>query len=128
MCINGEQAGNLNNRALFVAAWLAIGSLLCGFTQAPGAYADPATAAIGGVVEGENLGGMADSLHVVAPPNWQLVMEIAPGTFLDCGKGMQLLQADDDGRTKVPLSCGVTLTETLVIPSASKPAELIIHY
>jgi hypothetical protein len=35
---------------------------------------------------------------------------------------------DRDGRDVAGLRCGVTLTETVVIPAASKSARLVVHY
>ena len=125
MCANGEHPGNLNRLSgcVRVTGLVLIAFMMSAF-QAPPGEAD----GFGAVQQGENIGGMADEVHVIAPPHWLVVMEVKPGSFLDCGKGMKLLTTDRDGRTTEPLECGVTLTETLVIPAASKPAEVIIHY
>ena len=83
---------------------------------------------IAGVLLADNLGGMTDRVYVSAPPSTEYVLSLERGSFLDCGAGMAVFQTDEDGRSMAPLTCGVTLAETLVIPSASKPARLIIHY
>ncbi len=87
-----------------------------------------AEAQLGGVALGENLGGVMDRIYVAAPPNWQFAVSLQPGSFLDCGTGMEVSQTDANGRRAFPVTCGVTLKETLIIPSASKPARLVIHY
>ena len=82
----------------------------------------------GGVALGDSAGGVTDRAYVVAPPNWTFVVEREAGSFLDCGEGMDARIADGDGRNLTPLRCGVTLTETVVIPAASASARLIVHY
>ncbi|MCI5047494.1 MAG: hypothetical protein MRY59_08325 [Aquisalinus sp.] len=83
---------------------------------------------IGGVVLGDNLGGVLDRIYIAAPPNWQFTVSVERGSFLDCGAGMAVAQTDQDGRDVFPMTCGVTLPETLIIPSASKPAQVTIHF
>ena len=82
----------------------------------------------GGVALGDSKAGLTDRAYVVAPPNYQYVVEVAPGSFLDCGEGMDTAATDAEGRHMALLTCGVTLTETIVIPTASSSAKLIVHY
>ncbi len=82
----------------------------------------------GGVAIGEGRGGVADEAFVVAPPHYLYVVEKEPGSFLDCGEGQETRQTDESGRDAAALSCGVSLTETIVIPAASVSARIIIHY
>lgn len=77
---------------------------------------------------GDSLGGVTDRAYISAPPNWTYVIEREPGSFLDCGEGMDVRQTDADGRDLAGLSCGVTLTETIVIPAAARSARIIVHY
>lgn len=85
-------------------------------------------ASAGGLALGESQGGVTDRAYVSAPPDWRFVIEREPGSFLDCGRGMDARAADADGRDLARLSCGVTLTETLVIPAAAESARLIVHF
>ncbi|HRX38977.1 MAG: hypothetical protein KDA48_05515 [Amphiplicatus sp.] len=96
-------------------------ALLCG-----AALAGDATA--GGVAAGESQGGVTDRAFISAPPNWSYVVEREPGSFLDCGEGMDARMTDEDGRDLAALRCGVTLTETIAIPAAAQSARIIIHY
>lgn len=82
----------------------------------------------GGLALGEGRSGITDRAYVIAPPNWLYVVEKEPGSFLDCGAGMEVRATDPDGRDLAALTCGVTLTETVVIPAASASAKIIIHY
>lgn len=88
----------------------------------------PARASAGGVALGEAHGGIADQAYVIAPPNWLYVVEKERGSFLDCGEGQETRATDEAGRDVAELTCGVTLTETIVIPAASTAARIIIHY
>ncbi|MFN0022335.1 MAG: hypothetical protein ACKVS5_00385 [Parvularculaceae bacterium] len=95
------------------------------------ALASPAAAgerSAGGVSIGESHGGIADEAYVIAPPDYLYVVEREPGSFLDCGAGQEARTTDSAGRDAAPLSCGVTLTETIVIPAASASARIIVHY
>ncbi|NWG70883.1 MAG: hypothetical protein HXY23_04620 [Parvularculaceae bacterium] len=82
----------------------------------------------GGVALGDSEGGITDRAYVTAPPHYAYVVERESGSFLDCGEGMDGRATDVDGRDLAALRCGVTLTETVVIPAASKSARLVIHY
>lgn len=82
----------------------------------------------GGVSIGEGAGGITDRAYVTAPPHYSYVVEKARGSFLDCGEGRDRRAVDQDGRDLATLRCGVTLTETIVIPAAATSARIIIHY
>lgn len=82
----------------------------------------------GGVAIGEGHGGVADEAYILAPPDFLYVVEKEPGSFLDCGEGQETRKTDESGRDAAGLSCGVTLTETIVIPAASASARIIVHY
>ena len=90
----------------------------------------PAAAAesAGAVSIGEGSGGITDRAYVAAPPNYLYVVEKERGSFLDCGEGQDAHATDEDGRDMAVLRCGVTLTETIVIPAAADSARIIIHY
>jgi hypothetical protein len=103
-------------------ALTALAALLA-FTSA--AAAQPSA---GAVALGESHGGVTDRAYVMAPPNWAYVIEREPGSFLDCGEGMDQRMADTDGRDLASLRCGVTLTETLAIPAAAQSARIIVHF
>jgi hypothetical protein len=98
---------------------LAIGFMMGAAVAAPSA---------GGVALGDSQGGITDRAFVSAPPNWSYVIEREPGSFLDCGEGMDARVADADGRDIASLTCGVTLTETIVIPAAAESARVIVHF
>ncbi len=125
MCSKRKQPVNYLLVAIVIMVLMHCADLLVSSAQA---QTGQPSAEIGGVALGENLGGVLDRVFVAAPPNWQFTVALTPGSFLDCGSGMAVAQTADDGRDVFPVSCGVTLTETLVIPSASRPAQLIIHY
>lgn len=82
----------------------------------------------GGIVIGDGVGGVTDRAYVTAPPNYLYVVEKERGSFLDCGEGQDVRATDNDGRDLATLRCGVTLTETIVIPAAAASARIIIHY
>lgn len=82
----------------------------------------------GSLALGDSQGGVTDRAYISAPPNWSFVIEREPGSFLDCGRGMDAEITDRDGRDLASLSCGVTLTETIVIPAAAQSARIIVHY
>jgi hypothetical protein len=90
--------------------------------------ADPAGRSAGGIAMGEGVGGITDRAYVAAPPNYLYVIEKERGSFLDCGEGQDGHATDEDGRDMAVLRCGVTLTETVVIPAAASSARIIIHY
>ncbi len=82
----------------------------------------------GGLALAEGHGGITDQAYVIAPPNWLYIVERERGSFLDCGEGQETRATDDSGRDVAELTCGVTLTETIVIPAASASARIIVHY
>lgn len=82
----------------------------------------------GGVAIGDGVGGVTDRAYVTAPPYYSYVVEKERGSFLDCGEGRDVRAADRDGRDQAMLRCGVTLTETVVIPAAASSARIVIHY
>lgn len=77
---------------------------------------------------GDGAAGVTDRAWVTAPPNYLYVVEKERGSFLDCGEGRERRAVDPDGRDMAPLRCGVTLTETMVIPAAASSARIIIHF
>ena len=93
-----------------------------------GAAAEGREGSAGGLAIGEAHGGIADEAFVIAPPHYLYVVEKEPGSFLDCGEGQETRLTDDAGRDAAALTCGVTLTETIVIPAASASARIIVHY
>ncbi len=86
------------------------------------------TGGAGGVAVGDGAGGVTDRAWVTAPPHYLYVVERERGSFLDCGDGQDQRAVDADGRDMAPLRCGVTLTETIVIPAAASSAKLIVHF
>lgn len=90
--------------------------------------ASAAERSAGGLALGESHGGITDQAYVIAPPRWLYVVEKERGSFLDCGEGQETRSTDANGRDVAELTCGVTLTETVVIPAASASARIIIHY
>jgi hypothetical protein len=115
MCLTRKQSVN---RGAGLAA--ALGALF--------ASAAAAESTAGGVALGDTHGGIADQAFVLAPPHWLYVVEKERGSFLDCGEGQEARSTDDAGRDSAKLTCGVTLTETIVIPAASSSARIIIHF
>ncbi len=92
------------------------------------APAHAAERSAGGLALGESHGGITDQAYVMAPPHWLYVVEKERGSFLDCGEGQETRQTDSAGRDVAALTCGVTLTETIVIPAAAASARIIVHY
>ena len=82
----------------------------------------------GGIAAGESQGGVTDRAYVSAPPHYAYVVEREAGSFLDCGDGAETRVTDGAGRDMAALACGVTLTETTVIPAAAVSARVIVHY
>ena len=82
----------------------------------------------GGVAIGEADAGVTDRAYVTAPPNYAYIIERGAGSFLDCGEGMDSHKTDEAGRDTAFLQCGVTLTETIFIPTAAASARIIVHY
>ena len=82
----------------------------------------------GGVAIGDGQGGVTDRAYVTAPPHYMFIVEKERGSFLDCGEGQDIRATDSDGRDLATLRCGVTLTETVVIPAAASSARIIVHY
>lgn len=105
---------------------LAAAILAVSFAFSGGAMAADGSA--GGVAIGDGSGGITDRAFVAAPPNYLYVVEKERGSFLDCGEGQDNRATDPDGRDVEMLRCGVTLTETVVIPAAASSARIIIHY
>lgn len=118
MCAERKQ--NLN----IIAASLAAALTLPAIAAAEGA----AGVSAGGVSIGDGSGGITDRAYVAAPPNYLYVVEKERGSFLDCGEGQDGRATDGDGRDMAVLRCGVTLTETVIIPAAATSARIIIHY
>ena len=118
MCLNRKQILKAG------AAILSAALMLAGPAWADGAPKGSA----GGVAVGEGAGGITDRAYVTAPPNYLYVVEKERGSFLDCGAGQDMRATDEDGRDLAALRCGVTLTETIVIPAAAASARIIIHY
>lgn len=114
MCVNCKQIVKALGLALLAASSVASAE-------------NPARSA-GGLAIGEAHGGIADEAYVIAPPRYLYVVEREPGSFLDCGEGQETRATDEAGRDAAALSCGVTLTETIVIPAASTSARIIVHY
>lgn len=115
MCASRKQIVNAGFGALAIAG-LAVSPVCAGERSA------------GGVALGEGHGGITDQAYVIAPPNWLYVVEKERGSFLDCGEGQETRSTDRSGRDIAELTCGVTLTETIVIPAASTSARIIVHY
>lgn len=113
MCADRKQF--LNAAAAITIA----GLTFCGAASAQSA---------GGVSIGDGAGGITDRAFVSAPPNYLYVVEKERGSFLDCGEGRDRRATDEDGRDVAFLRCGVTLTETIVIPAAATSARITIHY
>ncbi len=115
-------------------AILAAGFIIAGAAEAGDLAAPRADAArhgggtAGGVAVGDGAAGVTDRAWVTAPPNYLYVVEKERGSFLDCGEGREKRAVDEDGRDMAPLRCGVTLTETMVIPAAASSARIIIHF
>lgn len=97
-------------------------------TLAPASAEPPAAQSAGGAALGESQGGVTDRAYISAPPNYLYIVEKEPGSFLDCGEGMDQRLTDEAGRDLAGLSCGVTLTETMIIPAAAESARIVIHY
>ncbi len=114
MCASRKQILNL------IAACLLVGA-----ASTP-AFAGERSA--GGLALGESHGGITDQAYVMAPPHWLYVVEKERGSFLDCGEGQEIRKTDSSGRDVAALTCGVTLTETIVIPAASTSARIIVHF
>ena len=119
MCASRKQSVNAR-LALAAALSLAVGQAL--------AADGPAGGSAGGLALGESHGGITDHAYVIAPPNWLYIVEKERGSFLDCGEGQETRSTDASGRDVAELTCGVTLTETIVIPAASTSARIIVHY
>jgi len=117
MCPIGKQF--LNAVRLIVAVM---------FIFAGPARASSEAGSAGGVAVGEGAGGVTDRVYISAPPNYVYVVEKERGSFLDCGEGQETRATDGDGRDLAALRCGVTLTETIFIPTAAASARIIIHY
>ncbi len=137
MCIFSKQILN------FSAGLLAFFTLLCGPIVAQTAVLSQNTTvtpslglteipervdSAGSISAGDSHGGVINELHVMAPPGWVYQVERQPGSFVDCGKGRENRISDKNGRDSANLACGVTITETLVIPAASESARLIVHF
>lgn len=107
---------------------IAAASFMAAFTLLGAASAQSAGASSGAVALGDGTGGITDRAYVAAPPNYLYVVEKERGSFLDCGEGQDGRATDEDGRDMAVLHCGVTLTETIVIPAAASSARIIVHY
>ncbi len=118
MCITRKQTVNVAV-GLFAASLTLAGQVMA---------SEPQFATAGGLAIGEAAGGVTDRAFITAPPNYLFVVEREPGSFLDCGAGQDVHATDTDGRDMAILRCGVTLTETIVIPAAAESARIIVHY
>ncbi|MEM9617438.1 MAG: hypothetical protein AAF936_05700 [Pseudomonadota bacterium] len=118
MCADRKQS--LNAAAGILSALLVMPGVCLG--------ADTPRETAGGVAIGEAAGGVTDRAYVTAPPNYLFVVERERGSFLDCGAGQDARATDEDGRDMTVLRCGVTLTETIVIPAAAASARITVHY
>ena len=132
MCPVRKQSVNSFIRILTAGLTLAAPALAGGASGGlasakPEIRSGPAGSA-GGVAVGEGAGGITDRAYITAPPNYLYVVEKARGSFLDCGEGQEARATDADGRDRAHLRCGVTLTETIVIPAAASSARFIVHY
>ncbi|MEE9328662.1 MAG: hypothetical protein V3V30_00880 [Parvularculaceae bacterium] len=116
MCIKRKQ--NLTRMSAIVA----VVGVIC--LKTAGAQENTA----GGVVMGDNLGGIIDRVWVTAPPNTSYILELTSGTFLDCGAGQLSRTVDRSGRDEALLHCGVSVTEIIVLPDIGRPAMLTVHY
>ena len=116
MCAERKQTVNI----IAASFWLAL--------TLPATAGENAPISAGSVSIGEGSGGITDRAYVAAPPNYLYVVEKERGSFLDCGEGQDGRATDEDGRDMAALRCGVTLTETIVIPAAATSARIIIHY
>ncbi|WP_428410218.1 hypothetical protein [Hyphococcus sp.] len=105
-----------------------IAAALAAALTSPVSAEELAVPSAGAVSIGEGSGGITDRAYVSAPPNYLYVVEKERGSFLDCGEGRDGRATDEDGRDMAVLRCGVTLTETVVIPTAAASARIIIHY
>lgn len=114
MCASRKQSLNL-----------VLGAILGAVLSSPVSAAERSA---GGLALGESHGGITDEAYVVAPPNWLYIVEKERGSFLDCGEGQEIRKTDSSGRDIAALTCGVTLTETIVIPAASTSARIVIHF
>ena len=126
MCVNRKQT--LNFIAAFGAVLLALSSAHAASGSVSLQENKNPSASMGQLSIGEGAGGITDRAYIVAPPNSLFVVEITPGSFLNCGEQMEMQVADADGRHLASLTCGVTLTETVVIPAASESATITVHY
>ncbi|MEZ5894149.1 MAG: hypothetical protein R3C58_13530 [Parvularculaceae bacterium] len=105
-----------------------LGFAVIAFTLTGPAAAGETARSAGGIAIGDGVGGVTDRAYVAAPPNYAYVVEKERGSFLDCGEGQDARATDEDGRDVETLRCGVTLTETIVIPAAATSARIIVHY
>ena len=121
MCVESKQTLN-------AAPLAALAAMLAVFTLSGVAAAQTPGVSAGGITLGDGSGGVTDRAYVAAPPNYLYVVEKERGSFLDCGEGQDGRATDADGRDMAVLHCGVTLTETIVIPAAASSARIIIHY
>ncbi|MFQ5563176.1 MAG: hypothetical protein ACE5FO_06375 [Parvularculaceae bacterium] len=126
MCANRKQ--KINPAAAILLAALMMTATASAGERERAALAGGQAGQAGGVALGDSQGGVTDRAYVIAPPNWTYVVEKEPGSFLDCGTGMDNRTTDSDGRDLAGLRCGVTLTETVVIPAAAASARIVIHY
>ena len=82
----------------------------------------------GGIKLADGAGGITDQAFITAPPHYAHEMVRMRGSFLDCGDGQSQHETDQDGRAALALDCGVTLSETMVIPAAATSARIIIRF
>ena len=132
MCVKRKHFVNFVSAPCMIGVALVICSI--GAVQAADSEANDSSQQVSGetgfasVLPGPSKGGVIDTLYVTAPKNTLYTLEKQPGSFVDCGTSREMRRTDQDGREAVTLSCGVTITETLVIPAASERALMIIHF
>ena len=128
MCADRKQTLNAA-LSIVSAAFIFTGTASAGAgVEKPHIKAEHSGRTAGGVAIGDGSAGVTDRAWVNAPPHYLYVIEKERGSFLDCGEGKEARAVDEDGRDMAPLRCGVTLTETIVIPAAAASARLIVHF
>lgn len=121
MCAEGKQILNRTVQAVALALIALAGPAVAGQSSSP-------PQSFGGITLGENVGAMAEEVFVNGSARREVTITLDRGSFLDCGEGMVTEVTDNTGRVRFRLTCGVTLRETLILPSAGRPAHFTVHY